>query len=296
MTGPGVRSVGAWLAISIALSAAAAILGIAAALADPLVLGAREQGWAFAITAAPYAAAITILALQRRGLGLGLALGAAVAGLVVGVLRLVGWVLMGMQTASGLGIVSSLCGVLVVPAQILLASTAWRAGRALPPSERSHRSVWLAALVAPTLFHLLAGATAFVVATDWRAVRAQEASERAGRRAVEEIVRCTNAYTEHHPQRSRPPSLVALGPDGDACLDSATAGGAAQGYRLTYLPGVADAAGRFTFTKASGLSGPFVTSTATDGEGNTSEFSSPRAAGGNVYLPVVFKDWQGRSE
>ena len=63
MTGPGVRSVGAWLAISIALSAAAAILGIAAALADPLVLGAREQGWAFAITAAPYAAAIIILAL-----------------------------------------------------------------------------------------------------------------------------------------------------------------------------------------------------------------------------------------
>jgi len=244
MTGPGVRSVGAWLAISIALSAAAAILGIAAALADPLVLGAREQGWAFAITAAPYAAAITILALQRRGLGLGLALGAAVAGLVVGVPRLVGWVLMGMQTASSLGIASSLCGVLVVPAQVLLASTAWRAGRALPPSERLHRSVWLAALGAPTLFYLLAGATAFVVATDWRAVRAQEASERAGRRAVEEIVRCTNAYTEHHPQRSRPPSLAALGPDGDTCLDAATAGGAAQGYRLTYLPGVADAAGR----------------------------------------------------
>jgi titin len=54
---------------------------------------------------------------------------------------------------------------------------------------------------------------------------------------------------------------------------------------------VADAAGRFTFTKASGLTGPFITATATDGEGNTSAFSSPRAVGHNVYLPAILRVW-----
>ena len=38
---------------------------------------------------------------------------------------------------------------------------------------------------------------------------------------------------------------------------------------------VADHAGNWTFTKPGGLSGPFVTATATDGDGNTSPFSAP---------------------
>jgi parallel beta-helix repeat protein len=54
---------------------------------------------------------------------------------------------------------------------------------------------------------------------------------------------------------------------------------------------VADAEGRFSFSKAGGLTGPFVTATATDSEGNTSQFSSPRAVGENVYLPTVLKGW-----
>jgi parallel beta-helix repeat protein len=53
---------------------------------------------------------------------------------------------------------------------------------------------------------------------------------------------------------------------------------------------VADAAGRFTFTKRSGLSGPFITATATDGEGNTSEFSAPRLlVVGRLCLPLLLR-------
>jgi CSLREA domain-containing protein len=37
----------------------------------------------------------------------------------------------------------------------------------------------------------------------------------------------------------------------------------------------ANAAGNWTFSKPGGLSGPYVTATATDGQGNTSEFSAP---------------------
>jgi len=37
----------------------------------------------------------------------------------------------------------------------------------------------------------------------------------------------------------------------------------------------ANAAGNWTFTKPGGLAGPYVTTTATDGQGNTSEFSAP---------------------
>jgi CSLREA domain-containing protein len=41
----------------------------------------------------------------------------------------------------------------------------------------------------------------------------------------------------------------------------------------------ANAAGNWTFTKPGGLTGPYVTSTATDGQGNTSEFSAPVSVG-----------------
>lgn len=37
----------------------------------------------------------------------------------------------------------------------------------------------------------------------------------------------------------------------------------------------ANAAGNWTLTKPGGLTGPYVTATATDGQGNTSEFSAP---------------------
>ena len=37
----------------------------------------------------------------------------------------------------------------------------------------------------------------------------------------------------------------------------------------------ADADGNFRFSKADGLTGPYVTATATDPAGNTSEFSAP---------------------
>jgi parallel beta-helix repeat protein len=59
---------------------------------------------------------------------------------------------------------------------------------------------------------------------------------------------------------------------------------------------VADALGRFTFSSPGGLTGPFITATATDGEGNTSDFSSPMAVGESVYLPLVLKAWKGKPE
>jgi hypothetical protein len=37
----------------------------------------------------------------------------------------------------------------------------------------------------------------------------------------------------------------------------------------------ANSSGNWTFTKASGLTGPYVTATATDANSNTSEFSAP---------------------
>jgi CSLREA domain-containing protein len=46
-------------------------------------------------------------------------------------------------------------------------------------------------------------------------------------------------------------------------------------------PATADASGNWTLTKPGGLTGPYVTATATDGDGNTSEFSAP------VSLPQV---------
>ncbi|HNS51843.1 MAG TPA: right-handed parallel beta-helix repeat-containing protein [Anaerolineae bacterium] len=52
---------------------------------------------------------------------------------------------------------------------------------------------------------------------------------------------------------------------------------------------VADAVGHFTFDKGSPLAGPFVTATATDSEGNTSEFSAPVARVARAYLPLVLR-------
>jgi hypothetical protein len=59
--------------------------------------------------------------------------------------------------------------------------------------------------------------------------------------------------------------------------------------RLYEGTAIADAAGHFTFDKGSLLSGPYVTTTATDGQGNTSEFSAPVARLVQVYLPLVLK-------
>ncbi len=52
---------------------------------------------------------------------------------------------------------------------------------------------------------------------------------------------------------------------------------------------IADAMGHFTFDKDSPLSGPYLTATATDGGGNTSEFSAAVARPVKVYLPLILK-------
>ena len=53
---------------------------------------------------------------------------------------------------------------------------------------------------------------------------------------------------------------------------------------------VADASGAFTFSKGSPLTGPNVSATATDSDGNTSEFSAPQRVWREwIYLPVILK-------
>jgi parallel beta-helix repeat protein len=57
----------------------------------------------------------------------------------------------------------------------------------------------------------------------------------------------------------------------------------------------ADATGNFAYSGS--VSGPYVTATATDGSGSTSEFSSPIEAGeggpgsGDIYLPIITKNY-----
>ncbi len=53
---------------------------------------------------------------------------------------------------------------------------------------------------------------------------------------------------------------------------------------------IANAAGAFAFTKPTSLTGPFITATATDHDGNTSEFSIPHRMWRQVYLPVTLKN------
>jgi hypothetical protein len=59
---------------------------------------------------------------------------------------------------------------------------------------------------------------------------------------------------------------------------------------------VADAEGHFTFTKATGLTGPYLTATATDGDGNTSEFSLP-VPFHRLWLPLILRtSWMEEAE
>jgi len=52
---------------------------------------------------------------------------------------------------------------------------------------------------------------------------------------------------------------------------------------------VADVAGHFTFDKGYPLAGPYLTATATDPDGNTSEFSSPCTLLNRLWLPMIPK-------
>lgn len=52
---------------------------------------------------------------------------------------------------------------------------------------------------------------------------------------------------------------------------------------------IADAAGVFTFDKGSSLAGPYLTATATDPDGNTSEFSAAQRVWRRIYLPIILK-------
>jgi hypothetical protein len=54
---------------------------------------------------------------------------------------------------------------------------------------------------------------------------------------------------------------------------------------------MANSSGDFAFSKLSGLTGPYVTATTTDGDGNTSEFSERQwVVSGRIYLPLLYKN------
>jgi hypothetical protein len=59
--------------------------------------------------------------------------------------------------------------------------------------------------------------------------------------------------------------------------------------RLYEGTAIADAAGHFVFDRASPLSGPYLTATATDVQGNPSEFPVPAAPVWRLYLPLVLR-------
>jgi hypothetical protein len=52
---------------------------------------------------------------------------------------------------------------------------------------------------------------------------------------------------------------------------------------------IAYGSGHFTLGQGSPLAGPYLTATATDADGNTSEFPVPHAAGGTACLPLVLR-------
>lgn len=54
---------------------------------------------------------------------------------------------------------------------------------------------------------------------------------------------------------------------------------------------VADGTGTFTFARPAGFTGPNVIATATDSDGNTSEFSTPSVMWRRIYLPVILRSW-----
>jgi hypothetical protein len=220
-----------WSVVSLALLAVRTLLGGAAPSAA-------------VAAASPYLVALALLAVQRRALGLALAAGAALAQIAASALLLVGWLGTGDAHASGAAIAHGLAAGLLVPIQILLADACRRALPRLGSTERLSPPLLAVAVAAPAVLRALMTLMGVASGTDWDAVRAQQEGEAAARAAVDAVVRCASEHAARLPARGFPAALPDFGPGGLGCLDAEAAAGRLPHYRLEYLPGVPDAAGR----------------------------------------------------
>lgn len=71
-----------------------------------------------------------------------------------------------------------------------------------------------------------------------------ELAAEAARQGVERVIGCATRHALLHPALGIPASLDAMGPAGTGCLDAGLAAGKLDRYRLSFWPGVPDAAGR----------------------------------------------------
>jgi hypothetical protein len=129
-----------------------------------------------------------------------------------------------------------------VVVQVLLLGAALAVHRGLRAEERVG-GAWAAGIAAPMMYAFLwfGVARGTTLMTEQRRRGAQE-SERAEREAMRTLRDCLLRHADTHPEQGFPATLDALGPAGAACRAADRAGGDER-YRVTYLPGIADAQG-----------------------------------------------------
>jgi len=192
--------------------------------------------------ALPYVLALLVLGVGRRARGLALAGGTALVALVpiapfVGVMLL----FIGFSTTRA-QVTAVLVSAGFVIVQLLLLGAAIVAHRGLADQERVG-GAWAVGIAAPMMYAFLwfGVARGTTLMTERRRTGSQQ-SEHAARDAVRAIRGCLGRYADAHPERGFPATLAELGSMGSACLPEDLVS-EERGYRVTYLPGVADARG-----------------------------------------------------
>jgi hypothetical protein len=225
------RAVLGWAGLSLVC------LGVYAATAG---VGLGGATW-IAVGNLPLFAGVALALAGRAGAGLALVLGATAASLLASATAAFAWLQGGDGEA---GIAPGVAAGAAACTQFLLAGAAWRARAALDATARGDGLLLALGLVTPLLFLLLAGAVLRGVAESSASAHDRRAHERAAREIVESVVRCAQEHAERNPARGYPPAQDPLAPGDRGCMQAVAAAGRASHYRVAYLPGVADAAGR----------------------------------------------------